>query len=95
MSSTRQHACNGRLRTADFRGKQVSQKKMSLMERIYLPAMVGGLFITIKHFFRLKRPTIQYPGTATPDQQDLPWPARAEARRARAASAAHPAACAP
>jgi NADH-quinone oxidoreductase subunit I len=34
----------------------VSDKKMTLMERIYLPAMVGGLFITIKHFFRLKRP---------------------------------------
>jgi NADH-quinone oxidoreductase subunit I len=34
----------------------VSNKKMTLMERIYLPAIVGGLMITIKHFFRTKRP---------------------------------------
>jgi NADH-quinone oxidoreductase subunit I len=38
---------------------------MTLMERIYLPAILGGLFITIKHFFRLKRPTIQYPEAAS------------------------------
>jgi len=43
------------------RSKVVSDKKMTLMERIYLPAIIGGLFITIKHFFRFKRPTIQYP----------------------------------
>ncbi len=43
------------------RSKQVSEKKMTLMERIYIPAVLAGLWITIKHFFRLKRPTIQYP----------------------------------
>jgi hypothetical protein len=59
----------------------VSNKKMTLMERIYLPAILGGLIITIKHFFRLKRPTIQYPNSKSPIQQDLPRPARAEARR--------------
>jgi NADH-quinone oxidoreductase subunit I len=48
------------------RSKQVSHKKMSLAERIYLPAVVKGLFITIKHFFRLKRPTIQYPEEQRP-----------------------------
>src|SRR5690606_32156574 len=48
------------------RAKQVSEKKMTLMERIYLPAVIAGLFITIKHFFRLKRPTIQYPEQQRP-----------------------------
>jgi NADH-quinone oxidoreductase subunit I len=44
----------------------VSNKKMTLMERIYLPAIVGGLMITIRHFFRTKRPTIQYPEEKRP-----------------------------
>lgn len=48
------------------RSKQVSQKKMTLMERIYLPAVVTGLFITIKHFFRFKKATIQYPEQQRP-----------------------------
>lgn len=48
------------------RSRVVSNKKMTLMERIYLPAIVGGLFITIKHFFRTKRPTIQYPEQKRP-----------------------------
>ena len=42
------------------RSKLVSQKKLSLGERLYLPAIVGGLGITIKHFFR-KKVTIHYP----------------------------------
>lgn len=48
------------------RSKVVSDKKMTLLERIYLPAIIGGLFITIKHFFRIKRPTIQYPKVERP-----------------------------
>lgn len=47
------------------RSKVVSDKKMTLMERIYLPAMVGGLLITIKHFFR-RKPTIKYPEQKRP-----------------------------
>ena len=47
------------------RSRVVSDKKMTLMERIYLPAVVGGLFITIRHFFR-KKPTIQYPEQKRP-----------------------------
>lgn len=42
------------------RSRVVSDKKMTLLERIYLPAMVVGLVITIKHFFR-RKPTIKYP----------------------------------
>jgi len=42
------------------RSKVVSNKKMSFMERIYLPAIVNGMMITIGHFFR-KKVTINYP----------------------------------
>ena len=42
------------------RSKQVSNKTMTLAERIYLPAIATGLGITIKHFFQ-KKVTIQYP----------------------------------
>ncbi len=42
------------------RSKVVVNKKMSFWERIYLPAIAGGLLITIKHFFR-KKTTIDYP----------------------------------
>jgi NADH-quinone oxidoreductase subunit I len=38
----------------------VSNKEMTLMERSYLPAIIGGLGITIKHFFK-KKATISYP----------------------------------
>ena len=48
------------------RSRVVSDKKMTLMERIYLPAVVGGLFITIRHFFFRKKPTIQYPEQKRP-----------------------------
>ncbi|KQS32796.1 NADH-quinone oxidoreductase subunit I [Dyadobacter sp. Leaf189] len=42
------------------RSKQVSNKEMTLMERAYIPAIVTGLGITIKHFFA-KKVTIEYP----------------------------------
>jgi len=42
------------------RSKVVSDKKMTFLERIYLPAIVKGLAITLKHFFR-KKSTISYP----------------------------------
>ena len=34
------------------RSKIVSNKNMSFKERIYLPAIVGGMAITMKHFFK-------------------------------------------
>ena len=40
--------------------KEVVDKKMTLIERLYLPAIVQGLGITIKHFFQ-KKVTVQYP----------------------------------
>ena len=42
------------------RSKVVSKKEMTLIERIYLPAILNGMLITIKHFFR-KKTTIKYP----------------------------------
>jgi len=42
------------------RSKQVSNKEMTLIERAYLPAILNGMLITIKHFFR-KKATIKYP----------------------------------
>lgn len=40
--------------------KQVSNKEMTFFERLYLIAIVKGLWITIKHFFS-KKATIHYP----------------------------------
>ena len=42
------------------RSRVVSDKKMTFLEKIYLPAIIKGMFITLKHFFR-KKTTINYP----------------------------------
>ena len=42
------------------RSKQVVDKQMTFMERIYLPAILKGMFTTLKHFFR-RTNTISYP----------------------------------
>jgi len=42
------------------RSRVVSDKKMTFLEKIYLPAIVKGMFITLKHFFK-KKATINYP----------------------------------
>jgi NADH-quinone oxidoreductase subunit I len=42
------------------RSKVVSNKKMTFMEKIYLPAILKGMAITLKHFFK-KKATISYP----------------------------------
>ncbi|HWR94051.1 MAG TPA: NADH-quinone oxidoreductase subunit I [Flavobacterium sp.] len=42
------------------RKKVVSNKEMTFIERLYLVAIIKGLMITIKHFFR-KKATIHYP----------------------------------
>lgn len=42
------------------RKKVVEHKKMNFWERIYLPAIVQGLAITLKHFFA-KKVTVSYP----------------------------------
>jgi NADH-quinone oxidoreductase subunit I len=42
------------------RSKSVSNKKMTLAERLYLPGIISGMAITLRHFFR-KKTTIKYP----------------------------------
>lgn len=42
------------------RSKVVVNKEMSLKEKLYLPAIIGGLLITIRHLFK-KKATVQYP----------------------------------
>jgi NADH-quinone oxidoreductase subunit I len=42
------------------RSKLVVKKEMSFLERMYLPAILGGIVITIKHLFR-KKATVKYP----------------------------------
>jgi NADH-quinone oxidoreductase subunit I len=42
------------------RSVQVKKREMSLVERLYLPAIFNGLVITFKHMFK-KSPTIRYP----------------------------------
>src|SRR5438874_10651453 len=40
--------------------KQVDRRPMNALEKLYLPAVLKGMFITFSHLFK-KRPTIQYP----------------------------------
>lgn len=42
------------------RKKVVSNKEMSFMEKLYLPAILGGMWITFKHLFK-KHNTTKYP----------------------------------
>jgi NADH-quinone oxidoreductase subunit I len=66
MSTANNMPAPGGFAPLTSRAKQVSNKRMTLMERIYLPAVLAGLWITIRHFFRIKRPTIQYPEQQRP-----------------------------
>ena len=47
------------------RAKDVSRKPMSLPEKLYLPAILKGMFITFSHIFK-KNPTISYPEQKRP-----------------------------
>ncbi|CAN5788100.1 NADH-quinone oxidoreductase subunit I [soil metagenome] len=47
------------------RSKVVSNKEMSFLERMYLPAILGGMRITMSHFFR-KKVTLNYPEEKRP-----------------------------
>ena len=47
------------------RRKMVSNKSLSLSERLYLPAILGGMLTTIRHLFKAK-PTIKYPEQKRP-----------------------------
>jgi NADH-quinone oxidoreductase subunit I len=47
------------------RSKAVTNTKMSFMEKIYLPAIIGGMWITFKHIFK-KKATIKWPEQKRP-----------------------------
>jgi NADH-quinone oxidoreductase subunit I len=47
------------------RKKVVSKKEMTFMEKIYLPAIISGMWITFKHLFR-KHNTVKYPEQVRP-----------------------------
>lgn len=51
--------------TLTNRKKVVSDKPMTLMEKIYLPAIMGGMMITFKHLMR-RGNTIKYPDQLRP-----------------------------
>jgi NADH-quinone oxidoreductase subunit I len=42
------------------RAQSVNRKPMSFLERMYLPAILKGMFITFRHIFT-RNPTVQYP----------------------------------
>lgn len=48
------------METLTNRSKVVSDKKLTFVEKIYLPAIMKGMAITLKHFFR-KKTTVNYP----------------------------------
>jgi NADH-quinone oxidoreductase subunit I len=47
------------------RSEVVVNKRMSFLEKMYLPAILSGLAITVKHIFR-KRATVKYPEETRP-----------------------------
>lgn len=47
------------------RVKSVDRRKMSVWERIYLPAVIKGMVITLRHLFK-KKVTINYPEEVRP-----------------------------
>ena len=47
------------------RAKQVVNKEMTFSEKIYLPAVLGGLKTTMSHFFK-KQATVRYPEEVRP-----------------------------
>jgi NADH-quinone oxidoreductase subunit I len=51
--------------TLTNRAKLVERKPMSLLERMYLPAIAKGMLITFKHIFK-KKATINYPEKKRP-----------------------------
>jgi NADH-quinone oxidoreductase subunit I len=42
------------------KSKVVVKPEMTFLEKLYLPAIIGGLMITFKHIFK-KKATVQYP----------------------------------
>jgi len=56
---------NQHIKALTNRAKVVSNKEMTFTEKLYLPAIVKGMGITLSHLFR-KKVTIQYPEVKKP-----------------------------
>jgi NADH-quinone oxidoreductase subunit I len=56
---------NTPITTLTNRARLVNRKPMSWWEKLYLPAVLKGMFITFSHIFK-KRPTINYPEKQRP-----------------------------
>jgi NADH-quinone oxidoreductase subunit I len=53
----------------------VKRRQLSFWERLYLPAIIGGFKVTLRHFFR-KKLTMQYPEekwTVPPGYRGAPY----------------------
>ena len=47
------------------RSQSVDRRPMSFSEKIYMPSILKGMAVTLKHFFK-KKPTISYPEEKRP-----------------------------
>jgi NADH-quinone oxidoreductase subunit I len=66
----------------------VKRDKLSFWERLYIPAILGGLKVTISHFFR-KKITMQYPEekwTVPPGYRGAPYLVRDQEGRTKCVS---------
>jgi NADH-quinone oxidoreductase subunit I len=53
------------MQTLTNKAKQVDRRPMTMMEKMYLPAIFKGMGITFSHLFK-KKPTINYPEQTRP-----------------------------
>ncbi len=66
----------------------VARKKLRWWERLYLPAVIGGFKVTLRHFFR-KKVTMQYPEekwTVPPGYRGAPYLVRDQFGRTKCVS---------
>src|SRR5664280_1343702 len=53
------------MKSLSNKSKVVTNNKMTFLESIYLPAIIKGMAITLKHFF-MKKASVQYPDQQRP-----------------------------
>jgi NADH-quinone oxidoreductase subunit I len=66
----------------------IKRKNLSFWERLYLPAVIGGLKVSIRHFFK-KKVTMQYPEekwTVPPGYRGAPYLVRDQEGRTKCVS---------
>jgi NADH-quinone oxidoreductase subunit I len=66
----------------------IERKPLTLWERLYMPAVIGGLWVTLRHFFR-KKVTMEYPEerwTVPPGYRGAPYLVRDQEGRTKCVS---------